>query len=72
MTSCLSRIGRPSRAWEHKRPRQGLVQRSVDGQKCAQARKKRSKEKKSRQEKMEDERMKRELEEGGEGGSQEK
>ena len=48
MTSCLSRIGRPSRAWEHKRPRQSLVQRSVDGQKCAQARKKkaRSREKK--------------------------
>ena len=45
MTSCLSRIGRPSRAWEHKRPRQGLVQPSVDGQKSAQARRQ---EKKSR------------------------
>ena len=40
--------------------------------KRSQARKKRSEEKKSRQEKMEEERVKRELEEGGEGGSQEK
>ena len=33
VTSCLSLIGRPSRAREHKKPREGLVQLSVYGQK---------------------------------------
>ena len=76
MTSCLSRIGRPSRAWEPKRPRQGLVQPSVDGQK-SEKKPERKEVKKSRQEMMqekkgarEEERAKREVE--GEGGSQEK
>ena len=35
VTSCLCLIGTQSRAWEHKRPREGLVRLSVYGQKYA-------------------------------------
>ena len=45
MTSCLSGIGRTSRAWEHKRPRQGLVQPSFDGQKVPKPEEKRQEKK---------------------------
>ena len=55
VTSCLSRIGRPSRAWEHKRPRQSLVQPSIDGQKSV-PKPERKEVKKRSQAKMQEER----------------